>query len=116
VYEACTDTWSNLPVVGTWPGRYGASKNGVYIIGGRLGDTYHDDVHRFVLDVAASEVRFEPVTVATDGDGLPGPRWAHVTALVSGSIFMYGGNAGTADFFRNADFEYADLWELRIRR
>lgn len=61
-----------------------------------------------IVRVDADTVRFDLVTVATDGDGEPAPRTLHVSGYDEerARLFVYGGGAGSPR---------SDLWMLRLR-
>jgi hypothetical protein len=111
-YDPCTRTWRSLTVAGT-PGRE-LNVNGDLVFGGHRDGGYASDVFRLVR-VDADNVSLEPVSVATDGDGLPRERGRYTSAYdpTFQHLYVYGGITPVGGFFPPEMI--GDFWVLRVR-
>lgn len=110
-YDPCSRTFRSLTIEGDFFERLEHTIDRDLVFGGADPEAFVpvpvNTVQRIVR-VDADTVRFDLVSVATDGDGEPAPRTLHVSGYDQerARLFVYGGGAGSPR---------SDLWMLRLR-
>jgi N-acetylneuraminic acid mutarotase len=112
-YDFATNTWNKLNTQGGPSARYNHSAalhNGkLFIFGGSENKkVFFNDLHYF--DIATNT--WHKVELSNSASPLPKPRSGHITFLIGGRLYLYGGFGDEGGYTHLEDMYYLDLEKL----